>query len=74
MAGNVWQWCEDCSDPDYYRSSPPANPRGPNMGQQRVLRGGAYDTTPTITRIARRISNRPDIRHDEKGFRCVQEP
>jgi formylglycine-generating enzyme required for sulfatase activity len=36
-----------------------------------VLRGGAFDTTPTITRIARRLGNRPDVRHEEKGFRCV---
>lgn len=74
MAGNVLQWCEDWFAEDYYRNSPGANPRGPSSGQRRVLRGGAYDTTPTITRISRRLSNQPDIRHDEKGFRCVQEP
>jgi formylglycine-generating enzyme required for sulfatase activity len=74
MAGNVLQWCEDWFGEGYYRDSPRENPRGPSSGQRRVLRGGAYDTTPTITRISRRLSNRPDIRHDEKGFRCVQEP
>ena len=74
MAGNVWQWCEDWCDADYYRSSPPVNPHGASPGKQRVLRGGAFDTTPTITRISRRISNLPDIRHDEKGFRCVRGP
>jgi formylglycine-generating enzyme required for sulfatase activity len=73
MAGNVWQWCEDWSDDDYYRTSAVDNPRGPKDGTRRVLRGGAFDTTPEITRIARRISNSPDVRHDEKGFRCVLE-
>jgi formylglycine-generating enzyme required for sulfatase activity len=72
MGGNVWQWCEDWSDADYYRDSPAADPHGPSVGRMRVLRGGAFDTTPSITRISRRVSNRPDIRHDEKGFRCVQ--
>ena len=72
MAGNVWQWCADWADEGYYLRSPLVNPHGPSSGQRRVLRGGAFDTTPEITRISRRVSNSPEIRHDEKGFRCVQ--
>jgi len=69
MAGNVLQWCEDWSADDYYRNSPSANPRGPVSGEKKILRGGAFDTIPTITRISRRLSNWPDTRNDEKGFR-----
>lgn len=72
LAGNVLEWCGDWYGRDYYRHSPVHNPKGPATGSQRVLRGGAFDTTPTITRIARRLGNAPDIRHNEKGFRCVQ--
>src|SRR5262249_15622705 len=38
--GNVWEWCEDWFDEDYYAKSPPKNPSGPDDGSFRVLRGG----------------------------------
>jgi formylglycine-generating enzyme len=72
LAGNVLEWCEDWFSADYYATSPFNNPKGPETGVKRILRGGAFDTTPTITRIARRLSNDPDVRNEEKGFRCVQ--
>lgn len=42
MSGNVWEWCWDIVDENYYQNSPKDNPRGPEKGDERVLRGGAY--------------------------------
>ncbi len=42
MSGNVWQWCSDLYDENYYKVSANNNPQGPNSGRFRVLRGGCW--------------------------------
>jgi formylglycine-generating enzyme required for sulfatase activity len=71
MHGNVWQWCQDWYKKDYYAESDKEDPKGPESGTARVLRGGSRYSNGWVCRAADRGRFVPGRRLDIVGFRVV---
>jgi formylglycine-generating enzyme required for sulfatase activity len=73
--GNAAEWVSDWFAWSYGACPDPCtDPRGPETGVTRVLRGGAYDDAPADARTAARDELIPGIAADAVGFRCARSP
>ena len=69
MSGNVWEWCQDRYDSNYYSSSPSNNPTGPSSGTYRVFRGGGWYYPAWYCRVSFRSNGSPGTMDGSGGLR-----
>jgi formylglycine-generating enzyme required for sulfatase activity len=72
MHGYVWQWCADRKGK--YGNGSFKDPKGPDNGESRVVRGGSWYSDPRYCRAAGRIDVVPYFRGYVVGFRVVLRP
>ena len=85
ISGNVWEWCLDAYDSEYYFVSPPNNPFSDTnnlswvvenfmkVKEPRVLRGGPWGIDAQGARVSHRFSGNPTDTFPTFGFRCVMD-
>jgi formylglycine-generating enzyme required for sulfatase activity len=75
MTGNVMEWTEDWYDNNYYPFMPKNNPKGPEKGRYKVVRGAGYADQGGHgfeKLVSYRNFSDPDTRMTVIGFRCAK--
>ena len=71
VSGNVWEWCQDWYDINYYSTSPQMKPIGPSTGSVHVLRGGSLSNNAWYCRVSNRTGEKPGYQSNNLGLRLA---
>jgi formylglycine-generating enzyme required for sulfatase activity len=71
VVGNVWEWVADWEGS--YQAADQKNPTGPETGQKRIIRGGAWNGSfPEWLHPSFRYAQDPKSQSHGVGFRCAK--
>lgn len=73
ITGNAWEWTSDFYSDNYYSASPSDNPKGPERGRFKVIRGGSWHSGPMCVQTYYRNGLSPSWVDFAVGFRCVKD-
>ena len=71
VIGNVSEWTLDWYDENWYESTEQNNPKGPEFGSDKVVRGNSYETDQNELHLASRYGMPPESYSYSVGFRCA---
>ncbi len=73
LSGNAREWVQDWYAVEYYQAAATRNPRGPESGLLKVIRGGSWHSFEPDIRAAARGKGGFALKTHGTGFRCAKD-